>query len=391
LNAEDVLEQVRDLAPFLREHASEAEALGRLPEETTKRLKETGVVRLLQPRNFGGFEADPGLFFDAVMAIGSCCGASGWVSGIVGVHPWELGLLSEEAQSDVWAADVDTWVCSSYMPGGIARRTDGGYLLSGEWSFSSGCDTAEWAFLGGILVDDDGKPSTPPDVLHFLVARSDFGIVDDSWDVVGLCGTGSKNVVVDGAFVPSHRTIRAAEINAGTAPGLAVNDAPVLRMPWSCVFPGAITAALIGIAEGAMREAISYQQDRVSVRQGQISDSPVVMTSIGNASSEIAASRGQFRSNVDRMYALVQRGLSVPVEMRSDGRRDQVRASWRSVRAVDDLFDQCGGGSLRRGTALQRLWRDAHAGLHHVINTTDKTFQSWARVSMGFEPVDWMV
>lgn len=391
MNADDVMERVRELGPYLRDQAPEAEALGRLPEATAKQLKQAGVVRLLQPKRFGGCEADPATFFEAVMSIGSNCGASGWVSGIVGVHPWELGLFDEKAQEDVWGDDVDTWVCSSYMPTGRARAVPGGFELRGRWSFSSGCDLADWVFLGGVLVDDDGRPSDPPDTLHFLLPKGDFTIVDGSWEVVGLSGTGSKDVTVDGVFVPAHRTLRSTQINDGTAPGVHPGLAPGFKMPWSCIFPGAITSAVIGIAEGALREAVAYQKDRVSFRQGAIADSAVVMSLLGTAASDIESAHLQFVSNVQRMFALVSRGETVPLSMRSDGRRDQVRASWRAVRAVDDLFDHAGGGALRRTAPLQRFWRDAHAGLHHVINTVDKSFHSWSLVAMGLEPVDWMV
>jgi alkylation response protein AidB-like acyl-CoA dehydrogenase len=357
-----------------------------------KRLKDTGVVRLMQPKAFGGYEADPTMFYEAVVAIASCCGASGWVTGVIGVHPWELGLFEERAQREVWSEDADTWICSSYMPTGKARAVDGGYELNGRWSFSSGCDAAEWAFLGGVVVPDNGSQSTGlPETVHFLLPSHDVMIVEDSWDVVGLSGTGSKDVVVESAFVPSHRTLRSAEIVAGTAPGLHGTVAPVFRMPWSCIFPSAITAAVIGIGEGAIREAVRYQKDRVSFRQGAIADSPVVMSSIGAASSEIQSAHVQVMRNIAQMYALVEAGGPVPLEVRSNGRRDQVRASWRAVRAVDDLFDNAGGGALRRSAPLQRIWRDAHAGLHHVINAVDTSFQSWARVAMDLEPVDWMV
>jgi alkylation response protein AidB-like acyl-CoA dehydrogenase len=391
VKAEDVLERVRELGPYLRSQAIEAETLGRVPEGTAKHLKETGVVRLLQPTRWGGYAADPTIFLEAIISIAESCGASGWVSGIVGVHPWELAMMEEQAQRDVWSDDIDTWVCSSYMPTGKATPVAGGYELSGRWSFSSGCDLAEWAFLGGVRVDPDASGSGPPEVLHLLVPRSDVTIDDASWDVVGLRGTGSKDVTVSGAFVPEHRVVRAADIMNGNAPGLQGPVDPVFRMPWSCVFPGAISAAVIGIAQGALREALDYQSKRVTHRQGATTDSPIVMTEIGMASSEIDASQVQFLHNARRMYATVLAGGTVSMQTRSDGRRDQVRASWRAVRAVDALFDTAGGGALRTTSALQRYWRDAHAGLHHVINATDKSFHSWATVAMGLEPVDWLV
>lgn len=386
----EVLERVRASLPTLQDQAEQAEQLGRLPDTTAKLLRDIGVVRLLQPKRFGGYEADPRTFFEAVMAISAACSASGWISGIVGVHPWELAQCDIRAQEEVWADDPDTWVCSTYMATGLARPVDGGYEFKGKWSFSSGSDVSEWIFLGGLVTDDSGVPLEPLQYRHFLLPSGDYTVVDGSWDVVGLCGTGSKDIVVDGVFVPGYRTVDNMEIIGGTGPGLAVNDDPVFRVPWGAIFPNAITASLVGIAEGALEAALAYQGPRVSISVGPIADNVMVMTSIGEAASDIDACRVQLLRNVGDMYEYATRGEPVPLPLRARGRRDQVTGSWRACRAVDTLFDTAGGGSLRRSTRLQRHWRDAHAALHHIINVRDTAARSWGLVALGADPIDWI-
>jgi alkylation response protein AidB-like acyl-CoA dehydrogenase len=395
----EVLEKIEKIGPQLAAEADAVEAAGRLPDATVALLKECGVVRLLQPADFGGYEADPTVFFEAVMAVARHCGASGWVSGIVGVHPWELAIMDRRAQEEVWGDDPDTWMASTYMPAGFARPVDGGYEFTGHWQFSSGCDVADWVFLGGFIVE--GEPPTsmadmaaivadPSRYLHFLIPMSDVQIIDGSWDVVGLRGTGSKDVTVDRAFVPSYRTLPAVSVTEGTAPGLE-HRGPLYRMPWGGIFPNAITAAVIGIAEGALDAALAYQAPRISMASGPVVTSPVTMTSIGDAASEIEASRAAVLRVVGKQWEHVQRGEAVPMELRARARRDQVTASWRATRAVDSLFDHAGGGALRLGTPLQRFWRDAHAGLHHIINVREKTMQSYASVVLGRDPLDAML
>jgi 3-hydroxy-9,10-secoandrosta-1,3,5(10)-triene-9,17-dione monooxygenase len=395
----EVLDRIEALAPYLTEQAEEAEAAGRLPDETAKRLKECGVVRLLQPAEHGGYEAEPTVFFEAVMAIARRCGASGWISGIIGVHPWELGICDPRVQQEVWGDDPDAWMCSTYMPGGFARAVDGGYEFTGRWSFSSGCDVSDWIILGGIVVDGDAPASgtdmakllaDPSRYLHFILPKGDFSIVDGTWDVVGLSGTGSKDVVVSGAVVPDHRTVQAMAVVDGTAPGLEQRG-PLYRMPWGGIFPNAITAAVIGIAEGALEAAMAMQSTRISMASGPIMTSPVTMTAIGDAASEIEASRALLLRVVAEQWEYAQRGEPVPLELRARARRDQVTSSWRATRAVDSLFDHAGGGALRKGTPLQRLWRDAHAGLHHIINAREKTLHSYASVAMGGSPLEAML
>jgi 3-hydroxy-9,10-secoandrosta-1,3,5(10)-triene-9,17-dione monooxygenase len=152
-----VLDGVRDLLPTLRERAEEAERLRVVPEASIKDLEGVGFFRLLQPKRFDGFEADPVDFYTAVREIASACGSTGWVSSVVGVHPWQVALFPDEAQQAVWGEDTTTRLSSSYAPTGKAQLTDGGYRLSGRWSFSSGCDHCSWVLLGGLVLNDDGN------------------------------------------------------------------------------------------------------------------------------------------------------------------------------------------------------------------------------------------
>ncbi|MFJ1912934.1 hypothetical protein ACIOGX_13470 [Streptomyces sp. NPDC088147] len=79
-------------------------------------------MRLLQPRDFGGHAAHPRDFAEAVMAVARVCGSTGWVSGVVGVHPWEMALMDRKLQAEVWGENPDTWIASPYAPQGIATR-----------------------------------------------------------------------------------------------------------------------------------------------------------------------------------------------------------------------------------------------------------------------------
>src|ERR1700750_1209884 len=193
-----VLDGVRDLLPTFRERADEAERLRVVPEASIKELEETGFFRLLPPQRFGGPQAHPVTFYPAVRDIASACGSTGWVSSVVGVHPWQVALFADEAQQAVWGEDTATRLSSSYAPTGKATVTDGGYQLSGKWSFSSGCDHCQWVLLGGLVFNAEGQVV---DFKTFMVPRSDYTI-EDVWNVVGLRGTGSNDIIVDDVFVP---------------------------------------------------------------------------------------------------------------------------------------------------------------------------------------------
>jgi len=217
-----VVAAVADLLPAFRQRAQETEDNRVVSAESVKALAETGFFRLLQPASYGGLEADPIAFYTAVRLIASACGSTGWVASVLGVHPWQLALFPEQAQEDVWGADPGTRMSSSYAPTGRARTVEGGHQLDGRWSFSSGCDHTSWVLLGGIVLDDDGKPV---DFRTFLLPASDYAI-DDVWDTVGLRGTGSNDIVVDGAFVPAYRSLSFTDVTRCAGPGQDRNPGP---------------------------------------------------------------------------------------------------------------------------------------------------------------------
>src|SRR5262245_12759253 len=118
---QSVLAAVGDLMPVLRERAQEAEDARVLPVETVKALEEAGVFRLLQPSRYGGLEADPLTFYQAVRMIASACGSTGWGASVVGVHPWQLARFPPAAQEEGWGEGTDTREASSYAAHGSAQ------------------------------------------------------------------------------------------------------------------------------------------------------------------------------------------------------------------------------------------------------------------------------
>lgn len=385
--AHDVVRRVEEVAAQLAATAEESERLGKLADESVKLVRDAGVMRLLQPTDFGGFAAHPRDFAEAVMAVAKVCGSTGWVCGVGGVHPWEMALMDRRLQEEVWGENRDTWIASPYMPSGIATPTDGGYVLRGRWQFSSGTDHCDWIFLGALVGDSEGKPAQPSKVLHVVLPRQDYTIVEDSWDVIGLCGTGSKDIVVDGAFIPAYRTIDADEVAQGERAAERVGRTEtVYRLPFWTMFPLGITSAVVGIAEGALACHLDYQRDRVMAAGTRVRDDPHTLYAISEAAAEIAASRTQLLDGVSRLYDLAEAGRPISFEDRSLVRRNQVRCAWRAVSAVDEIFARSGGNAVRRTNAVQRFWRDAHVGLQHAIHIPGSIYHSNALTSMGIEP-----
>ena len=380
----DVTERIEEQREFFAGKAVDAEALGRLPAETTERVKATGVIRLLQPPEHGGYAADPTDFMEAVMALAIADAAVGWGAGVIGVHPWEMAFNDARVLEEVWGQDADTWVASPYAPNGIASPADGGFIFNGNWEFSSGTDSCDWIVLGG-LVKGQGLVDGIPQMYHFLLPRSDYEIVEDSWNVLGLRGTGSKDIIVSDAFVPDYRVLNATKVFDGTAALEAGRDEALYRMPWSAIFPVALSASVVGICEGALACHFQHQATRTSML-GPMSKNPYLSSRVGEAASEIHASRSQLLYNVSNMYALAQKGTEIPLEMRVASRRDQVRAARRAVEALDDIYIRSGGGATRDEHPLGKWFRDAHTAINHTIFAEDDMYHAYAAMMMGQPP-----
>lgn len=384
--SERVLDRVMELADQFKAQAVEAEKIGMLTDETVKMMKSAGHIRLLQSREHGGLEVHPREFAETVMATAALDPSAGWINGVVGVHPYQLAYADPKVAAEIWVDDVDTWVASPYAPQGVAKPVDGGYIFNGRWQFSSGTDHCDWIFLGAMLGDADGKPVMPPQMMHMILPRKDYEIVEDSWDVVGLRGTGSKDVIVTDAFVPTYRTMDAMKVMDGTAQREAGMTETLYLMPWSTMFPLGISAATIGIAEGALAAALDYQRQRVNSSGVAIKDDPYVMYAIGEAAADINAARQELLANADRIYDIVDSGSEVTFEDRAAGRRTQVRAVWRAVSAVDEIFARCGGNAARMDKPLQRYWRDVHVGQAHAIHVPGTVYHASALSSLGVDP-----
>ena len=151
------------------------------------------------------------------------------------------------------------------MPVAKTEWVDGVVKLSGRWSFSSGCDACDWVFLGGFVPNEEGKP---PDMRTFLVPRSDYEIIDN-WHVSGLRGSGSKDVVVDGAFVPDHRMHKFTDGFRQQSPGNEINPSPVYKYPFGQIHVRSVSTPAVGAALGALDSYIDFMKSKVSQATGR--------------------------------------------------------------------------------------------------------------------------
>lgn len=386
MTPDEFLGRVRKLLPVVRERALRAEQLRRMPDETIADFQEAGLFRAMQPRLYGGFELDPGVFYQAVAEIGAECGSTGWIFGVIGVHNWHLAIMPPQAQEDVWGEDGSVQLSTSLAPTGTVARVGGGFRLSGRWSFSSGCDFCQWAVLGGVApAIEDGAP---PDARVFLVPRRDYRI-DDNWHVTGLCGSGSKDIVVEDAFVPEYRTHSYLDAFHLRHPGCTVNDAPLYRLPFALIFRYGITAPAIGVAQGALAAFREQTGRRVNLMDNsRAAEDPFIQQRLAEAAVEIDGARERMLGIFAEMMRLARGDRDIPLAQRARYRWDAGKAIDWSVKAVDRLFEASGGRALFLDNPIQRAWRDVHAMRAHAGNNPEKSALVFARSELGLPPND---
>jgi 3-hydroxy-9,10-secoandrosta-1,3,5(10)-triene-9,17-dione monooxygenase len=372
------------MIPVLKSRAAETEAKRRIPDETIAEMQAAGFFRVLQPKRWGGYEMDPQVFYDIQIALAQGCMSTGWVYGVVGGHPYEIALFPNAAQQEVWEADSSTLVSSSYQPVGKVERVEGGYRLSGQWGFSSGSEHCDWVLLGAVI--PPAAEGEPPDMRTFLLPRRDYRILD-TWDTFGLKGTGSQDILVDGAFVPEHRTHRAVDGFLCQNPGQVENDGPLFRLPWAQVFVRLVSTAAIGGARGAIQAAVEITHSRVSTNTGKASKSdPAVLNAIAKAYAQVDEMEVVLRRNFETMMASARAGETIGLHERTLYRYQSATVVRRCAALVDELLPLLGGRAIYNSSPIVRYWLDLNAARAHVANDSSNFGPDLANDLLGEPP-----
>ena len=374
-----LIEKARSLAEGIRSRVQQAEQERRLPDETIEEFKEAGFTRGFQAKRYGGLEATPEEFYSAVIEIGKVCTSSSWIMGVLAVHPFQFAQLPVEAQDELYGDDINTIVSSSYAPTGKVERAPGGYRVSGRWSFSSGCDHATWVILGGVIGDAQGNPHQR----IFLVPDSEYRI-DDDWYVMGLCGTGSKSIIVEDAFVPEHRTMGWADCCHGLGPGLEVNTGPIFRLPFLSVFGACLSLPAIGAARGAYAEFCRQAGERVrAMDRRPATEDPYLQLRVAHAEAEIDAAELQVMRDFREAMERAESGEKFTMEERTRYRWHQIRAVDTCSRVIKSLLEIAGGAVVYQRNPIQRFLRDVMAMHQHTANNLDAMAGFMARAELG--------
>ena len=381
---EELVARAEALIPVLRERAPRAEQLRRLPDETIADLHASGLFRMLQPARVGGSELPFRAICELTAVIGQGCGSTAWVLANLAAHHWLLGMWHPEAQEEIWGESPDSLISSALIfARGRAHRVPGGYRLSGRWPFSSGIDPSTWNMFGGIVVDEEAGLNEPR---MFLVPARDYSVID-TWQVIGLSGTGSKDAEVTDVFVPAYRTLATERIKGGPNRGSELNPGTLYKLPAVSLFAFVLGGVSLGIARGAIQHFTETTRSRLSAYTGRnIADFTNIQVHLAEASALADAAEAIMLRGCDEATQITEAGVVPSLQQRARYRRDGAFAAGLCTKAVDLLFAATGGAAVYERNPIQRAFRDVHAANAHYALNWDVNGAVYGRVALGLPP-----
>lgn len=380
---EDMRERALSLVEPFAARAEEAEQLRQMPPENVRALHDTGLLRMLQPQSVGGAELDYDCLVDMGAIIARGCASTAWTMTNLASHHWMLAMFPSETQDRIWGENPDAMIASAFIfPAGRARRTEGGYRLSGRWAFSSGVDVCDWNMIGGIVAAEAGDS---PHSRVFLLHRSQYEIVD-TWHATGLKGTGSNDIVCEDVFIPEAMTVAADDLKGGASPGSEKNPSALYRLPVFALFPLILSGIGLGVAEVAYADYLASIRERASKFTGaRLAELQSTQIKIGAVGSRIDVARRAMLGISAEAMADARSNRVPDLETKVRYRRDACFATNLCTEAVDMINLGFGAEALFTDRPLQRYFRDAHAVAAHIAFNMDVAASAHGRVAIGLD------
>jgi indole-3-acetate monooxygenase len=357
--AADIIGNARDLVPTVRTRADEIAAGRRLPDDLVAALRDAGVFRMPMPRAWGGPEMTPAEQTEVVEILSAADPSTGWCVMIGSDAGFYSAFLHDEPAKELFD-DLDTITAGWLVPAGRAEAVDGGYRVSGRWSFGSSCLHAD-VMVGGCLVYDGDELRMGPNGLPaWRVAAAPAGRwqVLDTWHTTGLAGSGSNDYLTDDLFVPEEHTFSLVE--------------PPVRAGPLYAFPGMFFANTAGVPLGLARRAIDEvkaiaEEKVIMPEMVAMRDVPRVRGNVARAEMALGASRAFTYRTLDAVWARLQDHDDLDTGLRIDLALSRVHA-FRTAREVAQLMvDTVGTQAIFATSPLDRLLRDAITMSQHIV------------------------
>jgi alkylation response protein AidB-like acyl-CoA dehydrogenase len=355
--AQELIEEVRAAAPELEGAAREAELDRALPPRIVALLRELGLFWLKTPAELGGRVLDPLDFCDVLEEVAYHDASAGWAVMVGnGTTGFLAGSLPDEGVREMFVPGAALPVIAGqFIPRGTATRVDGGYRISGRWSFCSGITHADWV-AGGCRTDDG-------DVRLFCIPKAEATVLD-TWHVAGLQGTGSNDFALEDHLVPATRTMRAFGEPAR-------RGGPLHRQPARIFVGNELGPVAVGIARRALHDMRAAAAGTAGgPGRTALGDRPAFHKAFGQADAAVRAAALLYRDAVAAGWERFLEGSADEALMHVSMART-THAVDACVRAVSELFRYGGGRVLSLEHPMQRHLRNLIAAAQHVFLTEE--------------------
>jgi indole-3-acetate monooxygenase len=367
----------RDISRLARTLAVETDRARRLPEELVAVLRDSGLLRAGAPVEVDGSELAPGVALRCAEEVARGDASAGWCVSIAITSSLLAAYLPDEAREELFGRGRGI-AAGVWAPRGKARPVDGGVVVSGRWAFCSGITHADLLFAG-CFVDNDARSSSERPVPSIVtLPKADLEILD-TWQTLGLRGTGSHDAVAQEVFVPGARVFSLFD-------GPVVNR-PLYRFPPFGFFALSIAAAALGNARSAIVALVELAAGKIGLGSSRtLAERSGTQAAVAGAEASLSAARALYYAAVDAAWRAAQLDEPVPVALRNDLRLAATHAVRTSADVARAMYDLAGGSAIYDDSPLQRHFRDAHtATAHFQVNAASRELPG--RILLG-QPAD---
>jgi alkylation response protein AidB-like acyl-CoA dehydrogenase len=361
------------LCTDIRRRRAEFTQLRHIAPDVIERFVEVGVYRALVPKRFGGDEKSPREFCELVETIAQADGSAGGVASF-GMAVTYLATLPPQTFARIYADSPDVIFAGGIFPPQRAPRVDGGYEVSGRWSFASGCMSAQ--LLGVGIAPAEGEKTGLP---RMAVMPREKARIDLTWDVSGMVGTGSHDLVVDRVLVPEDWTF----VRGAPSP----RSEPMFRYPTLSFAAQVLSVVGLGIARGAIEELRAMAAGRVSVTGApRLADRPQVQLELGRAEAQLRAARAFFYDAIDEAWDVLLKGDDPTPEQVSMLRLSSSHAARTGAEVTRTVQMLTGMTGIYESSPISQQVRDSQVLTQHAF-MGDITFQNAGAMLFGQAPL----
>jgi alkylation response protein AidB-like acyl-CoA dehydrogenase len=388
IDAQPVVQAAIALRPEIRRYQQELEREQRMPKPLVEQFHAAGFYRMVIPHSLGGLQVDPITYTRVVELLAEACGSVGWNLANNSIGQLVTLGLPEDGVQEIYGHGGNTVLAGTAVQGGgQAVPVDGGYRISGRWSFGSGCQESNW-MLGSFQILDDGKPRLSPEgkSLYWrgVFPRGEAEVVPGSWDVAGLRGTGSFDWTVNDVFLPARRTMVHAGIPLDNQwsrwPGVTY------ALPTQCWVGPHHSSVITGIARAGIDALIDLAGGKTPRgRTGLLCDSPQVQDSVGRADAILNAGRVYRSAMIAELWNTIAAGNETTLEQRARCRLASTYAADSARQAMDLVYRHGGSTSFKRESRLAECWRDLHV-VGQTVTIAPEWYPIGGRVYLGIDP-----